>query len=417
MKRGYLSEYFIDVGWKHLSAVEAERHRSNQHEFDGVARLRAMLGSERRTFKAQFIYLDDEQEEPVVDSGFLTWYDARERHPTRSEWRLYFPTTRVSELAAEGDLLTICRRQDDTIVVIIADAGSTAESQVKWLFGFSDLLSPGYEMKGEGEFDRARLTYASRFILEQIGIIEEDADDSHLEETLRRFGTAFPSTREFSAWARESVGIDASEVSPDDLLVAWLEREEALFRTLERHIIETRLKQGFVNDVDGFLQFSLSVQNRRKSRAGSALENHLEALFLLRGISFARSPRTEGKSRPDFVFPSAEAYHNRSFPSSNLTMLGVKSSCKERWRQVLAEADRIADKHLLTLEPRISVAQTDEMRTRRLQLVLPSEIHASYTLAQQAWLMSVGDFLGLVGERQRLALFGSLPPNDAAAPH
>ena len=42
-------------------------------------------------------------------------------------------------------------------------------------------------------------------------------------------------------------------------------------------------------------------------------------------------------------------------------MLAVKSTCKDRWRQILAEADRLPVKHLLTLEPGISVAQTDEM--------------------------------------------------------
>jgi hypothetical protein len=30
-------------------------------------------------------------------------------------------------------------------------------------------------------------------------------------------------------------------------------------------------------------------------------------------------------------------------------MLGVKTTCSDRWRQVLAEADRIQLKHLLTL--------------------------------------------------------------------
>ena len=43
-------------------------------------------------------------------------------------------------------------------------------------------------------------------------------------------------------------------------------------------------------------------------------------------------------------------------------MLAAKTSCKDRWRQVLAEADRIRTKHLLTLEPAISKIQTAEMR-------------------------------------------------------
>jgi len=56
-------------------------------------------------------------------------------------------------------------------------------------------------------------------------------------------------------------------------------------------------------------------------------------------------------------------------------MLGVKSTCKDRWRQVLAEADRIDQKHLLTLEAAISINQTAEMQSKQLQLVVPAAVH------------------------------------------
>ncbi len=94
-------------------------------------------------------------------------------------------------------------------------------------------------------------------------------------------------------------------------------------------------------------------------------------------------------------------YHDPTFEPLRLTMLGVKSTCKDRWRQqVLAEADRIEDKHLLTLETAISTHQTDEMAAKRLQLVLPRGLHQTYTPAQQTWLMDVAGFTELVRARQ-----------------
>lgn len=130
-----------------------------------------------------------------------------------------------------------------------------------------------------------------------------------------------------------------------------------MFRRLERRIVADRLTSGFMNganaDVDGFLSFSLSVQNRRKSRAGRALENHLEALFAANGLRFARGAQTENHNRPDFLFPGQAEYRDPGFPSSQLTMLGAKSTLKDRWRQVLSEAERIETKHLLTLVPSI----------------------------------------------------------------
>ena len=43
-----------------------------------------------------------------------------------------------------------------------------------------------------------------------------------------------------------------------------MEREEILFRTLEKHLLGDRLQKGFADDVDGFLAFSLAVQTDAK---------------------------------------------------------------------------------------------------------------------------------------------------------
>ncbi|NJR78742.1 type II restriction endonuclease [Sphingomonas corticis] len=405
MKKGHLSEYFIDFAVKTLSAVEADRHRSNQHEFDGVSRLRAMLGDDdKRNIPAVFIYLNDDDPEPLREEGFLSWYDARRAHPTRTEYRLYFPDTVVSDNATEGDLLIIAQRPDGTLMVIIAEGESTVANQLLWLFGVGEAKLPGFSVKGELEADQVRLEFASRLILEEIGVVVEQVDENYLDQMLERFGGRFPTTREFSDYARRTLGDIDLTADPDAAVLALMEREEVLFRTMERHLIGDRLQGGFA-EVDDFLKFSLSVQNRRKSRAGSALENHLEHLFGLLGLKCDRTPVTEGKAKPDFLFPGTAAYQDLAFPAELLTMLGVKSTCKDRWRQVLAEADRIADKHLLTLEPSISTNQTDEMQQRRLQLVLPRGLHETFTKAQQGWLMPVSDLVALVRDRQVCAGF------------
>jgi hypothetical protein len=117
-------------------------------------------------------------------------------------------------------------------------------------------------------------------------------------------------------------------------------------------------------------------------------------------LKFEQGVETERDSKPDFLFPGHAAYHDPVFKPENLMMLGSKSSCKDIWRQVLSEADRIPRKHLLTLEPGISESQTDEMRANHLQLVLPQSLHATYRKSQQNWLMNVESFIALVLERQ-----------------
>jgi hypothetical protein len=142
------------------------------------------------------------------------------------------------------------------------------------------------------------------------------------------------------------------------------------------------------------------VQNRRKSRVGAALESHLASVLDACKIRYSRTEPTENKSKPDFLFPGIGEYRNATYPADRLTMLGAKTTCKDRWRQVLSEAARIDTKHLLTLEAAISEPQTTEMQAQKLQLVVPKTLHETYSAQQQAWLMSLRDFIGVVQVRQ-----------------
>lgn len=416
MKRGYLSEHFERVAAKYLSPVEADVLRSNQHEFNGVEGLRQILGEPigKTLFDSTLIYLADEDTVPVSEQATLTWYDARqkareEREVMRWEYRLYFPTTAVSQKSGPADLLVIAKRRDGRLLVVIANAGSSIARQIEWLFGLSELDNPAFSVLSDEDLDQEKVEFASRAILESIGITIEAAEEEFLEPMLKKFLGRFPSTREFSAYSRSTLRDIDCRADPDGALMAWIEREEALFRTLERHLISDSIRKGFIAgedgsiDVDGFLSFSLSVQNRRKSRVGLALENHLETIFSEHDLRYSRAAITENRSKPDFLFPGANEYRDQTFKTSNLTMLGVKSTCKDRWRQVLAEADRIQRKHLLTLEAAISEGQTDEMTTKGLHLIVPTALQNTYTAAQRSKLLNLSAFTQLVRERQDAA--------------
>jgi len=399
IRRGFLSDYFNGVAVKRLSAVEANALRSNQHEFNSSNQLKAMLGTPARvSYKARFLWLGGEQDS-LSEDGFLTWYESRK--PPRSEHRLYFPTNSICAIASEGDALFIARRTDDTLMAIVAPGGSTIESQLLWLFGLDDQGKFNFaEIKGGS----AELDFAARCIFDELGIEIEESETDFLDNLLAPLGGRFPSTATFSALARQSLPNVDPRDGADAALMAWLEREEALFRRMERSIVSERLKTGFIGgadaDVDGFIAFSLAVQNRRKSRAGYSLENHLDTIFRAEKLRFDRGAVTEGKAKPDFLFPGSAEYHDAAFPAERLTLLGSKSSCKDRWRQVLSESARIERKHLVTLEPSISESQTTEMQAHKLQLVLPHELHATYRPAQQSWLMDIEGFIAMAKGRQ-----------------
>lgn len=394
-----LADHFTGAASKTLSAVEADAERSNQHEFNGTGALKALFGEgARETMPARFFRFREEDETALTADGFLTWYDARERHPTRSEYRLYFPSNDITALAREGDVIVFARRPDGSVFVIFTDPSGTVWNQLAWLFGLDRDAGPAFEF---ADIRQAPETgFAARFILSELGIEEEPPGDQWLDQLLARFGNRFPPTAEFSAFARDTLPDIRSPDDPDLALLLRMEREEVLFRELERHIIADRLAAGFTKDgaidTDQFIAFSLSVQNRRKSRAGYAFAHHVEAALMEGNIPYKREATTEKRNAADFLFPGEAAYHDTNFPAANLRMLAVKTTCKDRWRQVLSEADRIQTKHLLTLEPAISLAQTDEMQSQSLQLVLPAPLHATFRPQQQTWLMSFRAFLSSV---------------------
>ena len=95
--------------------------------------------------------------------------------------------------------------------------------------------------------------------------------------------------------------MNASATS-NETLARWLEREEQLFRALENVVIRERLAKNFAT-LGEFIEYSLSVQNRRKSRRGFALQNHLAELFTRLGLRFTPQAQTEASNKPDFIFP------------------------------------------------------------------------------------------------------------------
>jgi hypothetical protein len=403
MRRGMLSDLFVGVAAKRLTLVETITEQSNQHEFQGTRPLRSLLGDDdRRGIPARFLLISGEQEGISAD-GVMSWSNVRKGKPRAPEFHLYYSSNAVTELMKPGDMLFLALQRDQSILVVIV-TGPTIQNQLVWLFGLEQQPEFGFTFQQIDENHGAELDFAARYVLEELGIDPEEPEADRLDALIEQFGLIFPTTRTFSDLARTSLPEVSATDDPDRALIDWMEREEQLFRRLERRVVAARIGDGFRAsdgaDVDGFLSFSLSVQNRRKSRAGQALENHLEAVFIAQGVRYARGAETENRNRPDFVFPGQKEYQNPDFPSARLTMLGAKSTLKDRWRQVLSEAERIDEKHLLTLEPGISENQTDEMRVKKLQLVVPRRLHGTYRPSQQAWLMDISSFISVVRGRQ-----------------
>lgn len=111
-------------------------------------------------------------------------------------------------------------------------------------------------------------------------------------------------------------------------------------------------------------------------------------------MQFSHQPVSETGKKPDFLFPSQAAYQMKDFPAAQLRMLAVKTTRKDRWRQILNEADRIPTKHLLTLQEGVSENQFREMTEAGVRLVIPKKIIDTFPSTVRGHLQTLESFIG-----------------------
>jgi len=233
----------------------------------------------------------------------------------------------------------------------------------------------------------------------EFGREHAETEDECISRHFRDFAAildGFPTGAAFSAKTREAL-IDCiaqfTSQSADRKLMTAVEAEYALFRLVERRFCEPQICQLFAS-VDEFLKTAASIMNRRKSRAGRSFENHVAFVLEDAGIPFTSQPKIDGK--PDLVIPSVEAYHDSTYPVDRLFIVGLKTTCKDRWRQVLNEGRRVPRKHLMTMQRGISTNQLGEMVAANVSLIVPQGLHREYPDRSPMDLMAVDGFIDTV---------------------
>jgi type II restriction enzyme len=303
---------------------------------------------------------------------------------TRNEYRITrfgrgFPFLRTEHT---GDLFVFVRNSDDDYSGFILE---TEDEINTFLDAFA--LSPT---------DTGR-------IIEREAMRLDAQIDAAFDSFIQTLAVDFPASFEMATTARRIYyDIFNQEkniiLNPDKEIISWIEMEFRLFRRIEFSRYGEIITRGFTT-VEQFIEVANTVLNRRKSRAGKSLEHHLSAVFSGNSIQYQAQPKTEGNKRPDFLFPGEESYHDLSYPSDNLIFLAAKTTCKDRWRQIINEANRIPEKHLFTLQQGISVAQLNEMESKRIKLVVPYKYLESYPREKRSSIWSLRKFIEYVKEK------------------
>ena len=224
-----------------------------------------------------------------------------------------------------------------------------------------------------------------------------ETENDCMERHFRTFTgalTKFPSTVAFAEEARAALVKcvkDFVSGPSDEQLMRCIAAEYSLFQIAERKLSEPDVVRVF-KDIDDFLATAQTILQRRKSRAGKSLEHHVEHLLKEASIPYQRNANVEG-TKPDILIPHSKQYLDRTWPETKLFVVGIKTTCKDRWRQVLQEAPRVKRKHILTLQKGISPAQLGEMKRAAVTLVVPKGLHGDYPKDRRGELVSVAAFI------------------------
>lgn len=268
----------------------------------------------------------------------------------------------------------------------------------------------GYVLSSDEDIDDFFATFnlapdETNQLIDVAGVVKPEYVIAQLLQDYANQFSSFPETRQMAIGAKEcynrayNIPEEDLRTRPDDMILHWVDTEYQLFKYMEEKIYADTLNKPF-GSIDAFVKMANEVLNRRKSRAGKSLEHHLADIFAHNKLIFEEQAVTEDNKKPDFLFPNAECYHNLLFPAEDLIVLGAKTTCKDRWRQVLTEADRVDVKYLFTLQQGVTKNQLKEMHDSRLSLVVPQKYIQCFPKEYQHEIYDLSAFISMVKTKQ-----------------
>lgn len=314
------------------------------------------------------------QDGELTTDSVVKWYGAK----TRFEYRLTrfgrgFPYLSEDNV---GDMLVLVRTGQSTFNAYVFNS----EEDIEYV-----QAALGVEI-----IDNTWGIYPARAAA--AGETVTDCIDRHFKAFVAKVDD-FPLSVEFSGSTLNAVLAcirDFKTFSRDKQLALLLDREYDLFRMAESFLCREDVARHY-KTIDEFLSVANSILNRRKSRAGKSLEHHVGYLLETAGIPFDSQVKVDGK--PDILIPGKQAYLDKAWPEDKLFAVALKTTCKDRWRQILQEAKRVKNKHLLTIQQGISTGQLTEMREAGVTLVVPEHLHKLYPVVPDMKILSVETFI------------------------
>lgn len=274
-----------------------------------------------------------------------------------------------------------------------------AETQAaEWIRSFFE-LAPGYHSLIENP--SAAFLRIEEQAHDFIGLAYRAFVESRFDEFVEKHA-AIPDTQGMANWAqsvylkrhhRQNLNPFELKAPGDTLMTLSQDIEWRRFQELERNarsveIIRTLFSDTGKPSVESLFRavirkfpeinrILLSSAQQRKSRAGYSLEHHLRRMLIDGGIPHESQVVLKEKNRrPDFILPSVKVFSDLERDKSAALILSVKSSLRERWKQVQGESAN-CELYLATFDGSVGKDAIKAMGNLGVRLVVPESLKES----------------------------------------
>lgn len=163
-------------------------------------------------------------------------------------------------------------------------------------------------------------------------------------------------------------------------------------RTAGQQVIDEQIERYSTIDFTEMSRLMMSLSQSRRSRAGQAFEGIFKALFYRLSYPYSDQVNIEG-AKPDFVMPSEEFFRTNPLDSIIFT---AKRTLRERWRQVVTEANKGYGFFLGTFDDKISTNQITQAARHKIYIVVPASMKNDNPNYRDAYnVLTFEDFLKL----------------------
>lgn len=416
MMNHHLDHYFDACAIKVLAAVDVDKLRSNQHEFNGAKAFREILGEPagKVPFSVHLLYLGDHAfgRVPKPVETVFTWYDARQNNPgRRPEYRLYYRQDADDVLgrSGSGDSLFLFKHPPQgalppRLTVAIVQQNSTILRMLHWLLSIPEESTATVSLTRVAGLP-ARETVAMEPLLTVLGMTPDFGDDQLLDSAIKWFGSRrWPSPGDLSSLARALTPDQDVHRDPDTTILRWLATEHALVRSFERYFTAERLRELGWSANEKSLTAPMMAELyagscRQRTWASESLREHMSVLLQVRGVSFSSNGWADGGRLPELIFEKVCLQADMS-SRTQVPSLSCRALIQDGLDLRGTIAASTSPAKVLTVQPALAFDVTNALDSMNVRLVVPRELQAGYTINQQASLITVSDFIETERQRQ-----------------